>query len=377
MHPGIASYLVVLSVAAVVTYIATPLVQVLSERMGAVVRPDERRVHKRPTPTLGGMAMLAGVLSALFVASRITDFEAVFQARTEVIGVAIAATLMYLVGFIDDLYEVSAPAKLAGMVLAGSMLSIAGVSIFIFRIPFAGLFVLSTDLSFLVTVLWVVGMANATNLIDGLDGLAAGIMAIAAAAFFLYSDRLAAADVLGAGNIGPMLAVITFGVCLGFLPHNFHPAKIFMGDGGALLLGLMMAASTISVGGRTDDPFSGQAFFFFAPLVIPLFILGVPVLDIVLAIFRRASRRAGLATPDKEHLHHQLMRLGHGQRRSVLILWTWTALLSGFVLYPTYTGDGDAVVPIGIAALLLVLFTVFAPGFDRLRGLKTEGQEEF
>ena len=227
MRPGISSYLIVLSVAAVVTYVATPLVRNLSVRMGAVVRPDERRVHKEPTPTLGGMAMLAGVLASLVAASLIGDFEAVFAARTEVIGVAFAATLMYVIGFVDDLYEVSAPAKLAGMVLAGSTLSLAGVSIFIFRIPFAGLFVLSTDLSFLVTVLWVVGMANATNLIDGLDGLAAGIIAIAAAAFFLYSDRLAAADVLASGNIGPLIAAITFGACLGFLPHNFHPCLLY------------------------------------------------------------------------------------------------------------------------------------------------------
>jgi UDP-GlcNAc:undecaprenyl-phosphate GlcNAc-1-phosphate transferase len=367
MHPGIASYLIVLAVAAVATYAATPLVRKLSERMGALKRPDERGVHVTPTPTLGGMAMLVGVLAAAIAAWAIDDFAIVFEARTEFIGVILAATFMYLVGFIDDLWEVSAPAKLAGMVLAGSILSLSGVSIFIFRIPFQGLFLLSGDLSFLVTVIWVVVMANASNLIDGLDGLAAGIMAIAAAAFFLYSSRLADADLLLAGNPGPLIAVIVFGICLGFLPHNFHPANIFMGDGGALLLGLLMAASTISVGGRTDDPFSGQAFFFFAPLIIPLFILGVPLVDIALAIFRRASRRTGFATADKEHLHHQLMRLGHGQRRSVLILWTWTALLSGFVLYPTFTGDGDGIVPIGIAALLLVLFTLFAPGVDRLR----------
>ena len=140
-----------------------------------------------------------------------------------------------------------------------------------------------------------------------------------------------------------------------------------MGDCGALLLGLLMAASTITVGGSTDTVFSGQSFFFFAPLFIPLVILGVPIVDTAFAIVRRASRRSGLATADKEHLHHRLMRLGHGQRRSVLILWTWTALLSGMVLYPTFTGRGDAVVPIGIAALGLLLFTVFHPGARHAR----------
>ena len=138
-----------------------------------------------------------------------------------------------------------------------------------------------------------------------------------------------------------------------------------MGDAGALLLGLLMAAATITVGGNTDTPFSGQTFFFFAPLFIPFFILGVPILDTLFAIVRRATRRSGVASADKEHLHHRLMRLGHGQRRSVLILWGWTALLSFFVLYPTFTGSGDAVVPVVVAALGLMLFTLFHPGRRR------------
>jgi UDP-GlcNAc:undecaprenyl-phosphate GlcNAc-1-phosphate transferase len=156
--------------------------------------------------------------------------------------------------------------------------------------------------------------------------------------------------------------VIVLGLCLGFLPHNFHPARIFMGDGGALLLGLLMAASTVLVGGQTDDPFSGRTFFFYAPLFIPLIILGVPIIDTAFAILRRASKRSGVATADKGHLHHRLMRLGHGQRRSVVILWAWTALLSGFVLYPVYTGKGDAVVFVALVALCLLLYTYFHPG---------------
>jgi UDP-GlcNAc:undecaprenyl-phosphate GlcNAc-1-phosphate transferase len=219
-------------------------------------------------------------------------------------------------------------------------------------------------------------MANAINFIDGLDGLAAGITAIAAGSFFVYGARLDHVGVLAPGNVGPLLAIITAAVCLGFLPWNFHPAKIIMGDCGALLLGLLMAASTIAVGGSTDTAFSGQSFFFFAPLFIPLVILGVPIIDTAFAIVRRATHRAGLATADKEHLHHRLMRLGHGQRRSVLILWTWTALLSGLVLYPTLTGRGDAVVPIGIAALALLLFTVFHPGLRQARGHGDESSDD-
>lgn len=307
--------------------------------------------------------MMIGLIGAFVAAALHDEFSGVMAARTEMIGVVIAAAVIFSVGFIDDVREISAPAKIAGMVLAGSVMSLTGVSILFFRVPFFDLLFLSADWSALVTVLWVVGMANVVNLIDGLDGLAGGIVAIASATFLLYALQLGNEGVLDPNNPGALWAVITLGVCLGFLPHNVHPARIFMGDGGALLLGLLMAASTMSVGGRTTEEFSGQAFFFFAPIFIPLVILGVPIFDTIFAIARRAVKRNSFAEADKEHLHHRLMRLGHGHRRSVLILWLWTALLSAFVLYPTYTGEGDAIVPIGVAALALGLFTIFHPRF--------------
>jgi len=288
------------------------------------------------------------------------------------IGVVVAAVVIWSVGFVDDLREISPPAKIAGMVLSGSILSLTGVSILVFRVPFFEVLFLSPDWSALITVLWVVGMANVINLIDGLDGLAAGIVAIASGTFLLYAIRLGNEDILDPANPGALWAVIALGVCIGFLPHNVHPARIFMGDGGALLLGLLMAASTMSVGGRATTEFSGQAFFFFAPIFIPLVILGVPILDTLFAIVRRAARRRGVAAPDKEHLHHRLMNLGHGHRRSVLILWAWTALLSAFVLYPTYSGEGNALVPIGVAALALGLFSLLHP---RWRGAVEEVDE--
>jgi len=353
---------VVLGVAFGVTFSLTPVVRRLAERRGAVAEPDERHVHEVPTATIGGLAMIVAFLAALLVAWRLDHFNPVFDGSTAPLGVALAAVVIFAVGLTDDLREISAPAKVAGMVLAGSILSIAGVSILYFRIPFYDLVVLSPDLSALLTVVWVLGMANAVNLIDGLDGLAAGIVAIASGAFFLYSEQLLDAGVIGDDNVGPLVALITVGICLGFLPHNFNPARIFMGDGGALLLGLLMAASTIAVGGSQNTPFSGQVFFFFAPLFIPLFILGVPILDTVFAIIRRATRRSGVATADKDHLHHRLMRLGHGQRRAVVILWAWTAVLSGLVLYPAYTGRGDAVVPLAVAALGFALYIFFHPG---------------
>lgn len=305
--------------------------------------------------------MLGGILVAMLVAWQSQAFGHAFSDSTEPLGVVVAAVLILVVGVIDDLRDVSAPAKIAGIVLAASILVLSGVSILVLRIPFLDTFVLSADWSYLLSVLWVVGLANAINLIDGLDGLASGIVGIASATFFVYAFQLGHEGLLQEGNIGPLLAVMILGACIGFLPHNFHPARIFMGDGGALLLGLMMAASTMVVGGRTDRPVSGQSFFFFAPLFIVFVILGVPILDTLLAIVRRAKHRTGVATADKDHLHHRLVRLGHGHRRSVLILWGWTALLSGGVLIPIYTGKGDGLVPIGILALGLVLVTVLRP----------------
>ena len=365
-------YAIVGGVAAGTTFVATPLVRRLAIKLGAVVAPSARHVHEKPTPTLGGLAMFFGFCISIGVAWRMGRFKPVFDSTSEPLGVVLAAAAMVVVGTADDLREFSAPAKVAGQVLSASLLWWFGVTMFTLKMPWrgGGVLVLSQDWLPLVTVLWVLGISNAINLIDGLDGLAAGITAIASGAFFLYAVRLQSSEVAVLDNrsIGPLLAIIVAGMCIGFLPHNFNPARIFMGDCGALLLGLLMAASTSVVGGRVWQPVTGQKYFFFAPLLIPLVVLGVPILDTVFAIIRRASRHRAWSEGDKEHLHHRLMRLGHGQRRSVIILWSWTALLSAFVLYPTYNnGRGNAIVPVGIAALGLVLYTVLHPQVRRAR----------
>ena len=360
--PGGLAFALVGGAAAVATAAATPVAHRLAIRSGVLVAPDDRNVHESPTATLGGTAMLFGLFVGAATAWLLGDFASVFAAPSEMIGVLVAAAVICAVGVVDDISPLSAPAKVAGMVVAGVALSVVGVSLVVLRIPFFETVILSSNMSALLTVVWVVLIANAVNLIDGLDGLAGGIVAIAAATFLFYAIRLGDAGVLTASSPGALIAVLVVGICVGFLPHNVHPARIFMGDGGALLLGLLMAASTMSVGGSTDAVFSGQAFFFFAPVFIPLFILGVPLFDMAFAIVRRAATRGIRVThADKDHLHHRLLRLGYGHRRAVWILWAWTALLSGFVLWPTYTGSGDAIVPIGIAAVCLLLFTVFHP----------------
>ena len=364
-------YLAVIGSAFLVSFASMPLLRALSFRVGAVVHPDARRVHTRPTAILGGAGIVAGVLVGFGVGWLTGEFKPVFRTIAPPLGVVLATLTMYAVGQLDDLREVSAPAKTAGSVLAGSVLAISGVAILFFRVPFVGLVALPPDLVPLITVLWVVGMAQAVNLIDGLDGLAAGVVAIAAGAILLFAEHLDNKDsIINDDNIGALIAACVVGACLGYLPWNFHPAKIFMGDAGALTLGLLMAASTIAIGGNTDDTeVGGQTFFFFAPLFLPLVILGVPIVDTAWALLRRAKGRSGLTIADKGHLHHRLMRLGHGQRRAVLILWAWTALLSAVVLVPVYTENSVGVIPLAVAALGLLLFTLFAPDWlDRRNG---------
>jgi UDP-GlcNAc:undecaprenyl-phosphate/decaprenyl-phosphate GlcNAc-1-phosphate transferase len=376
--PSTTSYLLIGLVAAVTTFVCTPIVGLLARRFGWVAEPGERKIHKVATPDVGGIAMFAGLLVALAAARLNNRFDVIFARNSdEPRGLLVGAAVMFVVGLVDDIRDISAPAKVAGTIAAGGVLTYFGVTMFYFRVPFVDVFTISDDWVLLVTVVWLLGMSQAINLIDGLDGLAAGIVAIGALAFFIYSLRLGDPSVrlLPSPSIGPMVAIITVGICVGFLPHNFNPARIFMGDGGALLLGLLLAVSTSVVGGRADPNlrgYAGQTYFFLAPLFIPLFILGVPILDTIFAIVRRATRRQGVATADKRHLHHRLMEMGHGQRRSVIILWAWTALLSAFVLYPVLTQSFLSYVPIGAAMLGLLLYTLLHPQIRRHRAAPTE-----
>jgi len=360
----IGSYAIVLAVTTAVTAALVPLMVRVAGRLGAIAIPSDRRIHSAPTATLGGGAMFVGMIAGLLVASFLGQFDTMFESPDNVLGVVGAAFVIFLTGVIDDIREVSPPAKVAGIVLAGSILALAGISIVNLPLPIVGFTVLSPDLAAVVSVVWVLALTNAINFIDGLDGLAAGVMAIASGAFLLYGIKLDQSGALFRGNVGPLIAVVTLGVCLGFLVWNFHPAKIFMGDSGALLLGLLMASSTIAVGGQSDDSFTGQSWFFFAPLVIPILILGVPIGDMIFAILRRTRSRS-FATADKNHLHHRLLRLGHGYRQTVVILWLWTALLSAFALYPAITGRSTLMVPIAAAAGALLLFTFLAPRIGR------------
>ena len=361
-------YLIVGAVAICVTAATTPLVRALARAKNWVAMPDARKVHTVPTPDVGGLALFAGFLAAFFVASQMDRFSPLFKGNSEPLGVVLAALVILLVGTRDDIKEVSAPARVLSTVFSALVLVYFGVTMFYFRVPFVGVLQLSDDWIPIVTVVWLLVMTQAVNLIDGLDGLAAGIVAIGSVAFFIYSRHLSGLGLLTEPNIGPLVAIIVVGICVGFLPYNFNRATIFMGDGGAYLLGLLVAVSTSVVGGRADpttQAFNGQTYFFLAPLVIPLIILGVPVVDVLFAIVRRVSRRQSFATADKGHLHHRLIALGHGPRRAVAILWLWTAFFSGLVLYPVFNKSATNFAPFGLVALVLFLYTVLHPDLHR------------
>ena len=366
-------YGVVLLVAAAASWLLTFPTRRLAVQIGYLAQPDDRKIHKAVTAEAGGVAMFVAMLVAWAVAASVPALGPLFHGSSEPLGLILGAAAIVIVGIIDDVRDMSAPAKVAGQVLAASILCFLGVTWYQFKIPLAGVVQLSPEWTPLLTALWVIAITNAVNLIDGLDGLAAGVVAIASGALAVYGLHLQYLGSLPADNIGPLVAVVTCGIALGFLPHNFHPARIFMGDAGAMLLGLLMAASTMLIGGRWADAVtapggsaalsasSGQTYFFFAPLFIPFFILGVPMVDMAFAFVRRTANRTGFSTPDKNHLHHRLLRLGHGHRRSVLILWAWTALLSGFILFPLYISSVNAFIPFGALALGVILYTLFHP----------------
>ncbi|HEX2028678.1 MAG TPA: MraY family glycosyltransferase [Nitriliruptorales bacterium] len=333
-------FLAVFAVAAAVTTTVTPLVARTASRLGVVDRPGEpRKVHARVVPTLGGLAMLAGFLAAVGFAwllahggwdavgtDRDGAFAPVFRATSEPLGLVLGALVICAVGVADDMRGLSPPAKFAGQILAALMPVLQGIQFVYAWIPGAGVVVLSPDLGVPLTVLVIVAMVNALNFIDGLDGLAAGVSAIGAVAFFGFAHVAEARGIAESAPTSATLAAAAIaGIALGFLPHNFYPARIFMGDTGAMLLGLLLASSGVAFVGRSVDP-SHVDFLAPVPLLIPALVLAVPFADTIFAILRRMYRRQPVAGPDRGHLHHRLLRLGVPHRQAVLTLYYWSAV---------------------------------------------------
>ena len=366
----VSAYLIVFAAAAAVTLVATPIVRWLAIRTGAIYRPGDRTVHTRPLPTLGGLAMYLGLLAGLGVSYALPFFRDVHEAfPAEPLATVVVATLIVALGVVDDTKGVLPLTKLTAQIFIAGVLVLLGVQLAYLWIPFGGeqILVLSGDLGVPLTILWVVAIANAVNLIDGLDGLAAGMVAIATGAFFVYMVRSPSS--FGDASEPALLAAVTAGICIGFLPWNFHPAKIFMGDTGSLLLGALVAIATISGVGRNPYPPSAGDFAAIAgPVLVPLLALFIPFLDVVAAIVRRTRRGQAIGHPDKEHLHHRLMDIGHSHRQAVLLMYLWSTLISASALAVGLIDGRLTVGLILVASLALFLVTALPRLASRRNG---------
>jgi UDP-GlcNAc:undecaprenyl-phosphate GlcNAc-1-phosphate transferase len=348
-------YLLVFGVSAGVTFVATPVLRWVSLRLGWIDRPSDRKVHPKPTPTAGGLAIFVGVTAAIAASRVVPGLRTIHEASSDQDAALAAALVVVAVGMLDDVKGLSPLGKLAGQVLAAGVLVLLGVQLLYFYFPGQGTLVLSPDISVPITVLWVVGMINAVNLIDGLDGLAAGMVAIAAIAFFIYME--ATPGLGGQASTAALLSAVVAGASIGFLPWNVHPARIFMGDTGAMLLGLLMAVATISgVGRGIRGPSAGDFAVFAIPVAVPLLVLAVPLLDVLLAIVRRVRRGIGIGHADKQHIHHRLLDIGHSHRQAVFLMYFWSALISASALTVAFI-DGRTLV-LSVLGLAVVLAAV-------------------
>ena len=343
-------YLVTVLLAAIITYLVTPLVKDLAVKAGAVSAIRSRDVHLEPTPRWGGLAMWLSMALTLVIVNYLPLVHKSFG--SEATGIFLSGTLILLIGMVDDRFDLDPITKFAGQALAAGILLIYGVQIL--WLPINGITTLPTNIGQLLTVLFVMVVINAINFVDGLDGLATGIVMICAASFFAFSYLLAVINGLNRAGAPSLITAVVIGLCLGFLPHNFHPAQIFMGDSGAMFLGLLLSASAITLTGQVDasaitEENGGSVLL---PLFLPFTVLAIPLLDFVMAILRRVKAGRSPFTADREHLHHRIMRFGLYKQRTTVVLYLWSAMFA----FPTVIA---AFVPFWIAIITgIFIFTL-------------------
>lgn len=367
-------YLLVFLVAAVVSYLLCVVARELAMRTGAVAQVRDRDVHAIPIPYFGGVAMLGGLGAGLLVAHHLPFLS---RSQPQVLDdagvVVIGGAIICAVGVLDDLIELDALTKLGGQIVAAGFLVVNDVQLWSLRLPGVGQLSLDPTQAMLISVVLVVGTMNAINFVDGLDGLAGGMIAIGAVAFFAFSYRIADVNGYTLAITAALLCACLGGVCVGFLPHNFFPARIFMGDSGSMLLGLVLSGSALTLTGQfaavqvnqTGDFNAGNWLVVLLPVLVPVSILVVPFLDLVLAVVRRTRRGQMFYRPDKEHLHHRLLEFGHSQRVAVLIMWLWAALIAfGAVLITLYASLWSVALTLAWAAVTVVL-TFALPRFQK------------
>jgi UDP-GlcNAc:undecaprenyl-phosphate GlcNAc-1-phosphate transferase len=366
-------YLTVFMVAAAVTYLLGVVARELATRFGAVARVRDRDMHAIPIPYFGGVAMLGGLLAAYAVARRLpflstSSSEVWHDASVVLIGGVFVCAL----GVLDDLLELDALMKFGGQVLAASFLVLNGVYYAFFQIPGGGQFAPDQTQAAIATVILVVATVNAVNFVDGLDGLAAGVVGIGAVAFFAFSYRLAAANGETLAITAALLCAALGGACVGFLPHNFFPARMFMGDSGSMLIGFVLAGSALTLTGQfpqvnlTEGGGSkASVVFTLLPIILPIAILIVPFADLVMAVVRRTRRGQAFYHPDKQHLHHRLLQIGHSHRRAVLIMWLWAGLIAFGGVLASLSATPLSYAVLGFWLLVTVAATFVLPRVQR------------
>jgi UDP-GlcNAc:undecaprenyl-phosphate GlcNAc-1-phosphate transferase len=369
----IREYLLTGATATIVTFLLVGPVRLLALKLGAVAWPRGRDVHVTPTPRWGGLAMVGGVFAGVAMAYQLPALRLAFDAFTggtpEVVWVVAAGLVLAGVGALDDRFELDALTKLAGQTTAAGVLVLGGVQFSALWVPWGGgatstgsFLLLGQEQGVLLTVVLTVALVNAMNFVDGLDGLAAGVGLIAAAAVGAFAIGLVRLNGNDPSVYSPaLIAAVLAGACLGFLPHNFNPSRIFMGDSGSMLIGLMLAAATTSASGRLSfsaDTDGGDVLALFSPLIVLAAVVLVPLLDLLMAVVRRT--RAGMSpfSPDKMHLHHRLLEIGHSHRRAVLLIYLWAALLAFGAVALALINDPFVVLgSIGVGLIVAVLAT--------------------
>ena len=362
-------------VAAAVSYLLTGVVRYVMVKSGWLDQPRVRDVHDIPKPRLGGVAMFTGVIAAVALASILPALNRGFPPMTpDMRAIIIAGSVLLLVGIADDLFDLDALTKLLGQVAAALIMSFMGVSWYLLYIPFGSgsTLILDPIMSTVLTVLFTVALINAFNFVDGIDGLASGLGMIAAGAILVYS-MVMLHDQGGTVSAYPpaMISACLFGACLGFLPHNFEPARIFMGDSGAMMIGLMLAGASVSASGRIAPSMYGTAdiIALMSPIVVVIAAISVPMLDLLLAIVRRVGQGKSPFSPDKMHLHHRLLSMGHSHRRVVLVLYLWVSVIA-------YAAVATTVFPVGFVAFTSGLLLIFAVVFTIRRSRDMPNRRE-
>ncbi|MEQ4718750.1 MraY family glycosyltransferase [Nonomuraea sp. B19D2] len=369
-------YLFMALISAAVTYLLVPLVRRFAIRIGAMPEIRDRDVHTTPTPRLGGLAMYGGLVVGLLLADQLThSSEALAGTGAKPVpALIIAGGLITFTGFLDDWWGMDPFIKLAGQIAAAGVLVFFGMRLTSIPLPEAWGGPTSVDLtlSTIITILVVVVTINAVNFVDGLDGLAAGIVCISGMATWLYSIIIS--QTISGSNITATAAIaaVLIGTCLGFLPHNFHPAKIFMGDTGAMLIGLVLASSIVTVTPLdTTAIVEMNEFPVVVPMLIPAAVLVLPLVDLITAVVRRTAQGLSPFAPDRGHLHHRLMDIGHSHRRSVLFMYAWTFLFSFGIVGLSWVGVPVLIFPAVIVLALAVLILMAMPRWRGRGGAHT------